>query len=95
MARSGNALRCSTSKAVLLVIKPNGVFNFVGQQLRNFHMGTGQLKLHDGRLVSAGSERQGDFALYDRDGKAYWAGDVRGKTSELFCVELTRTYSAR
>jgi hypothetical protein len=82
-------------EGVLLVIKPDGVFNFVGQRLRDFHMGTGELKLRDGRLVMEGSGRHLDFGLYDRDGKAFLAGDARAKSGELYYIELTRTYSAR
>jgi hypothetical protein len=82
-------------EGVLLMIKPDGEFNFMGEKLADFHLGTGALRVHDGRLVSDSSGRHADFVLYNRDGEAFLVGDVRGKAGDLLYVELTRTNSAR
>ena len=55
---------------VVLTIRANGTYTFVGQRISDVALGSGFLELRDGRVSGDTDRRIAQFALYDRQGKA-------------------------
>jgi hypothetical protein len=55
--------------SVRLMIRANGTYLFVGQNVQEVAVGTGFLELRDGRLIGDTERRAVMFSLYDHKGK--------------------------
>jgi hypothetical protein len=77
---------------VVLTIRANGTYTFVGQRISDVALGSGFLEMRDGRVSGDTDRRIAQFALYDRQGKAVLVVEstVR-QTGEWYHGELERT----
>jgi hypothetical protein len=55
---------------VVLTIRANGTYTFVGQRISDVALGSGFLEIRDGRVSGDTDRRIAQFALYDQQGKA-------------------------
>jgi hypothetical protein len=77
---------------VVLTIRANGTYTFVGQRISDVALGSGFLELRDGRVSGDTDRRIAQFALYDRQGKAVLVVESRVRqTGERYHGELERT----
>jgi hypothetical protein len=77
---------------VVLTIRANGTYTFVGQRISDVALGSGFLELRDGRVSGDTDRRIAQIALYDRQGKAVLVVESRVRqTGERYHGELERT----
>jgi hypothetical protein len=77
---------------VVLTIRANGTYTFLGQRISDVALGSGFLELRDGRVSGDTDRRIAQFALYDRQGKAVLVVESRVRqTGERYHGELERT----
>lgn len=77
--------------SVRLMIRENGTYLFVGQNVQEVAVGTGFLELRDGRLIGDTERRAVMFSLYDHKGKTALHVEAKNlETQTRYHGEFTR-----